>query len=80
MRKNQLLPTTGLSFFRFNLQSAAAQPSKFFNHGWTRINPDQDGEPASHKVRLHNESIASSHRFVIRVHPCPSVVQLLFLG
>ena len=27
------------------------------------------GEPASHKVRPYNESIASSHRFVIRVHP-----------
>jgi hypothetical protein len=40
MGKNQPWPPTGLSLFRFNLESAAAQPFEFLTtdgHGWTRI-------------------------------------------
>ena len=47
MRKKHSLPPTGLSLFRFTLESAAARPAKFINHGCTGINPDKDGEPAS---------------------------------
>jgi hypothetical protein len=32
---------------RCNLESTAAQPSKFTNRGCTGLNPDKDGKPAS---------------------------------
>ena len=54
--KNQPLPPTGLSLVRFILQSAAAQPSEFINHGCTRIGPDKAGESAS---PLMGESLAA---------------------
>ena len=60
----------------FNLESAAAQAPEFTNHGCTRINPDNDGEPASPQGRV----VRCSHRFEIRVHSGLSVVHLRFLG
>ena len=76
-KRNRPEPARG----HLNLQSAAAQPSKFLTtdgHEWARINPDQAGKPASPKVRPYHESNASSHRFGIRVHSGPFAVQRPF--
>ncbi len=73
------LYTSGGAVFRIrrlSLESVAAQPSQFINHGCARINPDKDGEPAS----PHGSVLRCSQLFGIRARSGLSFVRLPFSG
>ena len=61
---------------RLSLESVAAQPSQFINHGCARTNPDKDGEPAS----PHGSVVRCSQLFGIRARSGLSFVRLTFSG